>query len=69
MDNILSNAKRLQGYLYEKTGKEVLIVKQGTSMVAVWAKDNKLNLYNFGYAVIYVIEDEQIEELITLLKK
>lgn len=65
----IKSSASLAKYLKEQTGADIEVVKVANSLRVFWAADNTLHKFDIKAHVIYTVQEEEINDAITVIKK
>lgn len=60
----IKSARAMEKHITKITNIEVMCIKMADVVRVIWAKDNKLNHFDIKASVIYVIQEEELQEAI-----
>lgn len=60
----IKSARAMEKHINKITNIEVMCIKMADVVRILWAKDNKLNHFDIKASVIYVIQEEELQEAV-----
>lgn len=63
----IKTANGLEKYIYKLTAKEVIVIKTADHLKVIWALGDKLHTHKIDAHVIYVVQEEALDEAIKVV--